>query len=54
VQGSTADVMGRGTAHFYDAAKPIPEGKPDYDALRAGGKYDLKARKVLRAAPDKE
>jgi cyanophycinase len=47
VQGSVAEVMGRGEAHFYDRTKPAEDGKPDYESLKAGGKYDVKARKVL-------
>jgi cyanophycinase len=47
VTGHEAAVMGNGAAHFYDAGKPAEEGKPDYEAVQAGGRYDLKARKVL-------
>ncbi len=47
VQGSTADVIGKGKAHFYDAKRKVEKGQPDYEALSAGGRYDLKARKVL-------
>ena len=49
VTGHEADVMGKGEAHFYDAKGPAMEGKPDYESLKAGGRYDLKARKVLVA-----
>jgi cyanophycinase len=48
VQGHTAVVMGKGHAHFYDHGKPVEEGKPDYEALQAGDRYDLKARKPLK------
>jgi cyanophycinase len=47
VTGHEAAVLGKGTAHFYDAGRPAEEGKPDYEAVKAGGRYDLKARKVL-------
>ncbi len=47
VQGSTAEVMGRGEVFFYDRRKPLEVGKPDYESLKAGGKYDLKARKII-------
>jgi cyanophycinase len=47
VQGREAAVMGKGTAHFYDAHKASAEGQPDYDSVKAGGRYDLKERKVL-------
>jgi cyanophycinase len=47
VAGSTAEVMGKGHVHFYDRNKPVEDGKPDYEALQAGDRYDLKARKIL-------
>jgi cyanophycinase len=53
VKGHVADVMGNGTAHFYDRRKPVVEGQPDYEALKAGGKYDLKERKIL-VMPEKK
>jgi cyanophycinase len=53
VQGHMADVMGRGRAHFYDRRKPVVEGQPDYEALSAGGKYDLKERKILQTGEKK-
>ena len=47
VKGSTAEILGRGKAHFYDTRKVrIPEG-PDYDAYPAGAKYDLLNRKLI-------
>ncbi len=51
VQGHEAQVMGRGQAHFYDRKKPVKEGEPDYEALKAGGRYDLKERKILQSKP---
>ena len=51
VKGSIADVMGKGKVHFYDANRKFDKGQPDFEALPAGGRYDLKARKVLGAAP---
>ncbi|HVS34746.1 MAG TPA: Type 1 glutamine amidotransferase-like domain-containing protein [Gemmataceae bacterium] len=48
VKGHEAEVMGKGTAHFYDGRKPA-EGQPDYDSVKAAGRYDLKERKVLDA-----
>jgi cyanophycinase len=47
VKGSVADVMGKGQAHFYDRTKPVEDDKPDHESLKAGGRYDLKARKIL-------
>jgi cyanophycinase len=49
VQGHVGEVMGRGKAYFYDRRKPIPKAAPDYQAVEAGSRYDLKARKVLPA-----
>ena len=49
VRGHEAAVMGKGVAHFYDAGKPRAAGEPDYDSVKAGGRYDLKERKVLDA-----
>lgn len=50
VKGHTGDVMGRGKVHFYDAARPRAEGQQDYVSVGAGGRYDLKARRVLEPA----
>ena len=47
VKGHEATVMGKGEVHFYDRTKPPADGKPDYESLKAGGRYDLKARKAL-------
>jgi cyanophycinase len=47
VKGTVAEVMGRGKAHFYDTKRTTAPGEPDYEALAEGGRYDLKARKVL-------
>ncbi len=47
VRGHEAEVLGRNQAHFYDRKKPAEEGKPDYESVQAGGRYDLKARKVV-------
>jgi cyanophycinase-like exopeptidase len=47
VQGSLADVIGKGKVHFYDTNRKLEPGEPDYQALSAGGQYDLRERKVL-------
>jgi cyanophycinase len=44
VQGSVADVIGRSKVAFYDY-RTRPEGERDYEEVKAGEKYDLKARK---------
>ena len=47
VQGSTAEILGKGQVHFYDRKKPVKPGEPDYDAFPDGVKYDLVKRKKL-------
>lgn len=51
VQGSTAEVLGRGKVHFYDRRKPVKNGEPDYDAYPAGAKYDLAKRAKIMETP---
>src|SRR6185503_9721117 len=38
VQGSTAEVLGRGKVHFYDRRVPLKEGANDYEAHGPGTK----------------
>jgi cyanophycinase len=47
VQGHVAEVVGKGEVHFYDSNKPVEAGKPDHESIKAGGRYDLKERKIL-------
>ncbi len=47
VQRSTAEVIGKGRVFFYDTHRKAEPDGPDYVALPAGGRYDLKDRKVL-------
>ncbi len=54
VHGHVGNVLGRGKVHFYDRNKPVPQGGPDYEAVPAGGRYDLKERKVLPGERAKE
>jgi cyanophycinase len=49
VKGSVAEVIGKGKVHFYDAKRAVEKGNPDYEALEAGGRYELKERKVMPA-----
>jgi len=49
VKGSIAEVIGKGKAHFYDANRKVEKEQPDYEALSAGGRYDLKQRKIVSA-----
>jgi cyanophycinase len=49
VRGSTAEVVGRGEAHFYDAGRERAKDGPEHESLRDGAAYDLAARKVIRA-----
>jgi cyanophycinase len=47
VTGHTAEVVGKSKVGFYDARTPPKDGEKDYVEVKAGEKYDLKARKVL-------
>jgi cyanophycinase len=53
VKGHTGGILGRGKVHFFDRGKPAKEGSPDYEAVSSGGRYDLKARKVLASGEAK-
>jgi cyanophycinase len=53
VQGHIGDIMGRGKVYFYDRRKPVAQDGPDYEAVEAGGRYDLNERKVLDAGKTK-
>ena len=44
VQGSTAEILGKGKVHFYDPKKPVKVGEKDYESYPAGTKYDLVKR----------
>lgn len=50
VKKSEAEVIGKGKVHFYDMNRKFEKGQPDYEALPAGGRYDLKERKILGEA----
>ena len=52
VQGSTADVIGKGKVFFYDRRIPVIPGKPDYTSLTAGQSFDLVNRKVIENLGD--
>lgn len=47
VRGSTAQIVGRGSAFFYDYRTGAPAGPHDYRALAAGQSYDLHTRQPL-------
>ncbi len=47
VRQSTARVVGRGKAHFYDRRLPIFPDQPDYIALPEGSTYHLAEREIL-------
>ncbi len=47
VQGSIAEVVGQGRAHFYDRTVAVIPGEADYTALVAGRRYNLRDRRVL-------
>jgi len=46
VTGSTAEVIGKSKVAFFDSSKK-PEDDTDHEELKAGDKYDLKARKKI-------
>ena len=50
VRGCVGEIMGKGNIHFYDRNRPVKKGQPDYETLAAGGRYDLKSRKILPPA----
>lgn len=47
VQGHVAEIMGRGKVHFYDRRKPPAKDGPDFEAIGAGERYDLKKRQRM-------
>ncbi len=47
VRGSTAEVVGKFQAHFFDAREPQPDGKPRVVSLGEGAKFDLAERKTI-------
>jgi cyanophycinase len=49
VQGHVAEVLGKGSVHFYDRRKPLVTDRPDYESVPAGKRYDLKERSVVPA-----
>lgn len=50
VRGSTAQIIGRGQAHFYDYRTGTPAGERDFAAVSAGAAYDLVRRRVIERA----
>ncbi len=48
VTGHVAEVVGKSKVAFYDYRHGPPEGEKDYTEVPAGGKYDLKERKVIK------
>jgi cyanophycinase len=49
VRGHVGEVAGQGKVFFFDGQRPAAAGEPSVDSLSAGGRYDLKARRVLKA-----
>jgi cyanophycinase-like exopeptidase len=49
VKGTTAEVIGRSKAAFYDYRQKPKPGEPDYVEVKAGESYDLKARAKVEA-----
>jgi cyanophycinase len=48
VRGSIAEIIGRGTAHFYNYRPGPPAGEHDFTPTVEGQRYDLVARKLLQ------
>jgi cyanophycinase-like exopeptidase len=48
VTGHTAEVVGKSKVGFYDYRDGPPTGEKDYVEVKAGERYDLKARKVVK------
>ncbi|MFP6875036.1 MAG: cyanophycinase [Verrucomicrobiales bacterium] len=46
-EGQAGRVVGSGRVHFYDRRKPVINGKPDYESVGAGGRYELVRRRIL-------
>ncbi len=47
VQGHVGEVVGRNSVQFYDYRNSADDAKRDYVSVHPGGRYDLKARRVL-------
>ncbi|CAN5916979.1 hypothetical protein BH23PLA1_BH23PLA1_32430 [soil metagenome] len=47
VEGSVAEVIGQGEAHFYDRSQPVAEGWPNILTIPAGGRYELVDRAAI-------
>ena len=47
VEGSKANIIGKGSVHFYDADAHSPDDERDYQSVKAGGSYDLRERRIL-------
>jgi cyanophycinase len=47
VRGEVMEVLGVSTVAVYDRTRPVKEGEPDYQALPAGSRYNLRTRQVL-------
>jgi cyanophycinase len=50
VHGHQGEVIGQNQVHFFDRRQPVQEGHPDHVSVKAGGRYDLKDRRVLAPA----
>ncbi|MDP6443380.1 MAG: cyanophycinase [Pirellulaceae bacterium] len=47
VKGSIAEIVGANKVHFYNHRQPVEDGKPDYETVDAGRRYDLAARRIV-------
>ena len=54
VEGSTANVVGKGSVHFYDADAHSPDDERDYQSVKAGGATNCEnvgSSRIQRAPP---
>lgn len=47
VRGPVGEVVGQGSVYFYDTRRPIADGAKDYEVVPAGGRYDMRERKIV-------
>ena len=48
VNGDTFDVIGKAEVALHDTTNPRPAGEKQYFTLKAGDRYDMRLRKVIR------
>ena len=46
VQGNSAEVVGKGGVHFFDARRSREPGDADYETVESGSSYNLETRRA--------